>query len=92
MVKDNAVDYFKRLTLEAKLIKQKSLGTGKEGKLNQWSGYISVMNKPLHILISIPNDFPSIPPRIRVNNSQVDFNEKCSQKLERGIPRNRRYR
>lgn len=80
MVKDNAVDYFKRLTLEAKLIKQKykSLGTGKEGKLDKWSGYIFVMNKALHISISILNDFPSTPPRIKVNSSPVDFNEKLS--------------
>jgi ubiquitin-protein ligase len=80
MVKDENKDYFKRLTLEAKPIKQKykSLGTGKEGKLSQWSGYIFLDSGPLHILVSVPEDFPNTPPRISVDGFKIDFNEELS--------------
>ncbi|MEM3562138.1 MAG: hypothetical protein QXR19_02795 [Candidatus Jordarchaeaceae archaeon] len=72
------VDYYKRLTLEAKLIKQKykTLGTGREGKLSKWSGCITVRNRPLNISIQIPEDFPNKPPLINANGVQTNLNEE----------------
>jgi len=71
-------DYYKRLTLEAKLIKQKykTLGTGREGKLSKWSGYITVRNSPLFISIQIPEGFPNKPPIINASGVQTNLNEK----------------
>ncbi|MEM3586146.1 MAG: hypothetical protein QXO71_02390 [Candidatus Jordarchaeaceae archaeon] len=80
MTKEEDVDYFKRLTVEAKLIKQKykSLGTGKEGKLNKWTGYIFLGDKPLHILVSIPHNFPTTPPFISVDGFQTNLCEELT--------------
>ncbi len=78
MVKDDKANYYKRLAVEAKLIKQKykSLGTGRDGKLSQWSGYIPVGDKPVYTLISIPEDFPFKPPLIKASKVQINFNEE----------------
>lgn len=78
MVKDEDTNYFKRLALEAKLIKQKykSLGTGRDGKLSKWSGYIPVGDKPVYILLSIPEDFPLKPPLIKAGKVRINFNEE----------------
>ncbi len=72
------IDYYKRLTLEAKLIKQKykTLGTGREGKLSKWSGYITVRNRPLFVSIQIPEDFPNKPPLIKASGVQTNLNEE----------------
>ena len=78
MAEKERTEYFKILTLEAKLIKQKykTLGTGRSGKLSQWSGYIPLKNQTAYVSLYIPKNFPNEPPVIRVRGIRTNFNEE----------------
>ncbi|MGQ9719762.1 MAG: hypothetical protein ACUVXA_00365 [Candidatus Jordarchaeum sp.] len=78
MVQNEETDFFKRLALEAKLIKQKykTLGTGRNGKLSYWTGYIAIGDRPVYISLSIPEDFPAKPPLIKAEKVPISFNEE----------------
>ncbi len=80
MVKNEEADYFKRLALEAKLIKQKykALGIGRDGKLSKWTGYVAIGDKTVYISLSIPEDFPTKPPLIKAEKVPISFNEELS--------------
>ncbi|MHA1603619.1 MAG: hypothetical protein ACTSWF_03075, partial [Candidatus Freyarchaeota archaeon] len=76
MAEKERTEYFKILTLEAKLIKQKykTLGTGRSRKLDKWSGYIPLKNQTAYVSLCIPKNFPNKPPVIRVRGIHTNFN------------------